>query len=144
MEEAVAAHREALKEQTRDRVPLDWATTQDNLGGALFILGNTFLNLGERESGTRRLKEAVVAFREALKELTPDRVPLEWAKTQNNLGTTLRRLGECESSTKRIEEAITAYKAALEVFEVAQATHYVEIAKSNLRRSEALLSKRQK
>ena len=40
--------REALKEWTRERVPLQWATTQNNLGIALRILG-------ERESGTARL-----------------------------------------------------------------------------------------
>jgi len=41
---------------------------------------------GERESGTGRLGEAVIAYREALKERTRDRVPLHWAATQNNLG----------------------------------------------------------
>ena len=68
LDEAVAAFSEALKEYTRERVPLDWASTQNNLGGALF-------RLGERESGTERLDEAVAAFSEALKELTPDAAP---------------------------------------------------------------------
>ena len=66
--EAVAAYREALKERTRERVPLDWAMTQNNLGNALF-------RLGERESGTARLEEAVAAYREALQERTRERVP---------------------------------------------------------------------
>ena len=83
LEEAVAAYRDALKEWTRERVPLDWATTQNNLGNAL-------RTLGERESGTARLEEAVAAFREALKEWTRERVPLDWAMTQNNLGNALR------------------------------------------------------
>ncbi len=39
-------------------MPLDWATTQNNLGAAL-------RTLGERESGTARLKEAVAAYRAA-------------------------------------------------------------------------------
>ena len=51
----MAAYREALKERTRERVPLDWAMTQNNLGTAL-------MRLGERESGTARLEEAVAAF----------------------------------------------------------------------------------
>jgi Tetratricopeptide repeat len=75
----VTAFRAALKERTRERVPLDWATTQNNLGTALW-------NLGEREIGTARLEEAVTAFRAALKEYTRERVPLQWATTQNNLG----------------------------------------------------------
>ena len=48
---------------------------------------------GERESGTARLEEAVAAYRAALEERTRERVPLDWATTQNNLGTALRTLG---------------------------------------------------
>ncbi len=44
----MAAHREALKEYSRERVPLQWAMTQNNLGNAL-------QTLGERETGTGRL-----------------------------------------------------------------------------------------
>ena len=64
-------------------MPLDWAMTQNNLGIALWTLG-------ERESGTARLEEAVAAYRAALEEWTRERVPLDWAKTQNNLGNALR------------------------------------------------------
>ena len=71
----MAAFRAALEERTRDRVPLQWATTQNNLGLALW-------RLGERESGTARLEEAVAAYRDALQERTRDRVPLDWAMTQ--------------------------------------------------------------
>ena len=38
--------------------------------------------LGERESGTARLEEAVAAYRAALTEWTRGRVPLYWARTQ--------------------------------------------------------------
>ena len=55
LEEAVAAYRAALEERTRDRVPLDWAMTQMNLGTALETLG-------QRESGTAHLEEAVAAL----------------------------------------------------------------------------------
>jgi hypothetical protein len=61
--------------------------TQNNLGIAL-------KTLAERESGAARLKEALAAYREALKEYTPDRVPLQWAITQMNLGHGLSMLGE--------------------------------------------------
>ena len=85
---------------------LDWAKTQNNLGNAL-------LRLGERESGTARLEEAVAAYRAALMECTRERVPLDWAQTQNNLGTALLSLGERESGTARLEEAVAAFRAAL-------------------------------
>ena len=85
----------------------DWAMTQNNLGNALS-------RLGERESGTERLEEAVAAYRAALQERTRERVPLHWAMTQNNLGNALWRLGERESGTARLEEAVDAYRAALQ------------------------------
>jgi len=62
LEEAVDAYRAALEEWTRERVPLAWAMTQNNLGIALQLLG-------ERESGSARLQEAVGAFRAALEVL---------------------------------------------------------------------------
>ena len=55
----MAAYRAALEEWTRERDSLDWARTQNNLGTAL-------QRLGERESGTARLEEAVEAYRAAL------------------------------------------------------------------------------
>ena len=70
--------------------------------------------LGERESGTARLEQAVAAYRAALEERTRARAPLDWAMTQNNLGNALETLGERESGTARLEEAAAAYRAALE------------------------------
>ncbi len=71
---------------------------------------------GERESGTARLEEAVAAYRAALEERTRERVPLDWAATQNNLGNALRTLGERESGTARLEEAVAAFRAALQEY----------------------------
>jgi hypothetical protein len=62
--------RAALEERTRERVPLDWAMTQYNLGNALE-------ELGERESGTGRLEEAVAAFNACL-TITESVWPREW------------------------------------------------------------------
>ena len=44
LEQAVEAYRAALEDRTRERVPLSWAATQNNLGNALSALG-------EREGG---------------------------------------------------------------------------------------------
>ncbi len=93
------------EERTRERVPLDWAMTQNNLGNAL-------ATLGERESGTARLEEAVRPIGLALEERTRQRVPLQWATTQNNLGDALATLGERESSTTRLEEAVGLSRGA--------------------------------
>ncbi len=52
--EAIDLYRRDLALAPRPELPLDWAMTQRNLGTALW-------RLGERESGTRRLEEAVQA-----------------------------------------------------------------------------------
>ncbi|MBU8544468.1 MULTISPECIES: tetratricopeptide repeat protein [Roseomonadaceae] len=90
------------------------AATPDERGVAGNLLGNALATLGERESGTARLEEAVAAYRLALEESTRDRVPLDWAMTQNNLGNALQTLGARESGTARLEEAVAAYRLALE------------------------------
>jgi Tetratricopeptide repeat len=82
----------SLEEWAPERVPLQWAGTQNNLSTAL-------RTLGARESGTALLEEAVAACLAALEELTRERVPLQWAMTQNNLGLALASLGERERGT---------------------------------------------
>ena len=106
LEQAVAAYTEALKERPRERVPLDWAMTQNNLGNAL-------VSLGERERGPERLEQAVTAYTEALKERPRERVPLDWAMVQNNLGNALVTLGERDGGPERLEQAVAAYTEAL-------------------------------
>jgi tetratricopeptide (TPR) repeat protein len=90
----------------RERVPLEWAMIQNNLGTALRLLG-------EREGGTAKLEEAVAAYRDALKEATRERVPLEWAMIQNNLAAALLRLGERQGEPAKLEQAVAAYSEAL-------------------------------
>jgi tetratricopeptide (TPR) repeat protein len=86
----------------------------DERGTALMNLGNALWTLGAREAGTARLEEAVAAFRAALEERTRERVPMDWAVTQNNLGSALATLGEREAGVARLEQAVHAYRAALE------------------------------
>ena len=64
LEQAVSACSAVLEEATRDRVPLQWAMAQITLGDAL-------RTLGERESNTARLEEAVGAYDAALTILVP-------------------------------------------------------------------------
>ena len=86
----------------------------NELGAALVCLGNALETLGDRDGGTARLEEAIVTFRAALEEMARERVPLDWAMTQNNLGNALARLGARERGTAHLEEAVVAYRAALE------------------------------
>ena len=126
LEEAIRILREgALPLAPRAGAPLDWAQTQNNLGTALW-------RLGEREAGTARLEEAVKAFNAALEERTRDRVPLQWAGTQNNIGNALWSLGEREAGTDRLEEAVKAYRAALEESTRAHAPREWAMTQNNL------------
>jgi hypothetical protein len=55
---ATERRRRLVELKPRERVPLDWATTQNDLGAVLSALGR-------REGGTAKLEEAVAAYREA-------------------------------------------------------------------------------
>ena len=104
----MAAYRAALVEYTRERVPLDWAGTQNNLGVALAVLG-------ERIGEAAMLSEAVEVCCLALEERTQERVPLEWAVSWGNLGFArsllgagLADLGMAEMGLEQLVAAITA------------------------------------
>jgi tetratricopeptide (TPR) repeat protein len=123
LREAVDAYRAALEVYTRERVPLDWAKTQNNLGNAL-------LTLGERGDDDA-LRAAVAAYRAALQELTRARVPLQWAATQTNLGNALQTLGERGDDTA-LRAAVAAYRAALEVYTRERAPMQWAMTQANL------------
>ncbi|MEX2264131.1 MAG: tetratricopeptide repeat protein, partial [Bryobacteraceae bacterium] len=86
---------------------------EDDRARLLFSYGLIQTVIGEQSGESARLEEAVAAFREMLREWTRERVPLDWAMTQNNLGNALGRLGERESGTARLGEAVAAYREAL-------------------------------
>src|SRR5215471_17305135 len=102
---AIERFKQVVDLTTRERMSLDWAEAQNNLGLAQ-------MTLGKRVKG-RGLEAAVVAFREALKERTREGVPLDWADTQNNLGLALMSLEERENGTAQLEEAVAAFREAL-------------------------------
>ncbi len=86
-------------EITRERVPLDWAATQTNLGTALEKLG------GPRAGPCvwRRLWWPIAR---RLEERTRERVPLDWAASQNNLGNALLEARGVREQPVRLEEAV--------------------------------------
>ncbi|MCB2012565.1 MAG: tetratricopeptide repeat protein [Geminicoccaceae bacterium] len=90
------------------------ASNADERGTAVNDLGIALWTLGERESGTQSLTDAVNAYRLALEERTRERAPLDWAMTQNNLGSTLATLGLRESGTQSLTNAVNALRLALE------------------------------
>ncbi|MCW5981172.1 MAG: tetratricopeptide repeat protein [Bryobacteraceae bacterium] len=115
LRQAMAAYRAALKVRTREELPQDWATTQNNLGNALQEQGR---RTGGAESAAL-LAQAVAAYRAALKVRTREELPQDWAMTQNNLGNALqeqRRRTASAEGAELLAQAVAAYGAALEVF----------------------------
>src|SRR5260370_9332 len=110
--------------------------TQNNLGSALSTLG-------ERESGTARLEDAVAAYRAAPEELTRARVPLQWATTQNNLGIALQALGQRESGTARLKEAVAAWELCLTVIDFAWPSDWVQVVRSRREKVQAEITRPQ-
>ncbi|MDZ8189794.1 MAG: CHAT domain-containing tetratricopeptide repeat protein [Nostoc sp. ChiSLP02] len=107
MEIAIVGYEIALTVYTKSAFPVDWATTQNNLGNAYAdrILGNKAENI----------ENAIAAFTAALEVRTKSAFSVNWATTQNNLGNAYRNtiLG---NRAENLESAIAAYTAALEVY----------------------------
>ena len=119
LKQAIDAFREALKVRTQQDLPQPWAETQNNLGSALddqaAVLDQAH---GSKGAVTDLLKQAVDAFREALKVYTEKNQPLQWAATQNNLGNALYHQahgGEGAAATDLLEQSVDAYREALKV-----------------------------
>jgi tetratricopeptide (TPR) repeat protein len=121
LEEAINLDREALTELPRDRMPLDWASTQTNLG-------NARRTLGERASGTALLDEALSDFRGALEEGTRERVPLMWAQTQEKLALVHIAYFKKSREPRHLDEALDHVGGALEEYRKAKAAYYIERA----------------
>jgi tetratricopeptide (TPR) repeat protein len=140
-DKAMRAFHAALKERTRELFPLDWAMTTDNLSSALSKQGELELKKGS-ESGKERLKQALQAYGEALEERTRERVPLEWAATQNNLGDALITLGRYEKGTEHFEKAVHACSLALEEGTPTAAPYLNPVVQENLDHAMRLLEER--
>ena len=72
---------------------LDAASSNGERAVANRNLGLALQRLGERESGTARLEEAVKAYQAALEEWRRDRVPLDWAMTRTTSASRCRGSG---------------------------------------------------
>ena len=91
-------------------------TDPDAFGWFLHDRADERYEHGRDKGDNTALLVAIATWRAALEELTRDRVPLDWAMTQNNLGVALSTLGARESGTARLEEAVAACRAALEEY----------------------------
>jgi len=64
LEQAVAAYDEALKEYTREWMPLDWAMSTGNQGIALMLLAERIGDVTKTRSVVQQIEIAVVTMRD--------------------------------------------------------------------------------
>ncbi|MBK8177233.1 MAG: hypothetical protein IPK66_18840 [Rhodospirillales bacterium] len=109
-----------LLNESRDRAGWD----ADARGSTLVILADALRTHGDQSGQNAPLQDAVDAYRAALQEWTRERVPLDWAMTQNNLGNALWTLGDRTRDRAKVGEARQAFNAAFEGFMQAGQEHY--------------------
>ena len=137
LNEAAQAYQRLLAIWTRERHPIQWAGTQNNLG-------NVLQSLGEQDDGVELTRRAIEAFRSALEVRTEELFPVEWANTKNNLGSSLARLGERQNDTGNLHEAAESYVAALKVFSRGRTPLQWAITTSNLANTQLEIGKRER
>ena len=82
-------------------------------GGYLLRQAGALSRQGDERGDNAALSSAIEVYGRVLSDYPRDRVPLDWARTQNNLGNALERLGERESGTETLQQAVAAYHEAL-------------------------------
>jgi tetratricopeptide (TPR) repeat protein len=102
-------------------------------------LGNALTALGMREDEITHIEMAVAAYREASKEYTRDRAPMDWAVVQGNLANALVLLGAREKNLERFDAAVTAYGEALEILTPTAAPSQNEAIRKSLARAHAAI-----
>jgi tetratricopeptide (TPR) repeat protein len=103
LKRSIAAYEAALEYRTPQAAPLDYATTQNNLGTA-------YCNLSEIEDRAGHLRRAITAYEAALVYRTPQATPLAYARTQHNLGIALEDSGDLPAAVARWREAERYYR----------------------------------
>jgi tetratricopeptide (TPR) repeat protein len=97
---------------------------------------------GNEKGDNTAIGEAIRAYRDLVTQRPRERVPLDWAMTQNNLGTALSTLGERESGTARLEEASVCIANAWGVYKDAEIGQYDEYFRRRLEETKKLIDAR--
>ena len=129
----MSAFRNALAERSREKVPMDWAMTQNNLGAAL-------QSLGKRQEGNQLLDESVTAYENALQEITREKLPMSWAMTLANLGAVRMILAERTENADVAMMALNDFDEVVEFFREASHAQYMELADEQRKKAQALVT----
>jgi tetratricopeptide (TPR) repeat protein len=105
-EQAVIAFRASLQELTFEGEPLAWAQAKQGLGDALDYLGDV-------NSDSQYLRQAIDTYNDCFKVYKRDQLPGQWAETKYGLGNALADLGQLGPGVNYLEQAVQNYREAL-------------------------------
>jgi hypothetical protein len=94
-----------------------------------------YSTLAEVRDREENCKKAIVAFQEALRVHTLERLPMQYAMTQNNLGSVYGTLAEVRDREENCKKAIVAFQEALRVYTLERFPDLHERTKKNLTRA---------
>lgn len=109
LDPAREAFEQELTDAYRQRLPLEWAQTQNHYGNILAAQGQQF-------GDPALYQRAIAACQRALEVLSQKDTPGDWAMTQYNLGTAFQAVGRQETDSKSLKQAVDAYTNALLVW----------------------------
>ena len=114
-----------------ERFPSDWARAQFNLGRVLETLGG-------REGDAEKLKEAIQAYSEALKERTRQRAPLKWGVTLGEQAIAMVVLADLTNDGTMADTAVAQIQSVIETIRDGGQAEGVAIYTEQLRQAQAI------
>lgn len=121
--QAITCYKRALRFQTPETAPLDYAQTQMNIGLAYHELA--------AEDQADALLQAIACFQEALRFLTEETDPYNYALLQSYLGSAYHDL-ETDNRPTHVMQAIACYEEALRFWTPETAPFEYAITQNNL------------
>ncbi|MGB5612942.1 MAG: hypothetical protein WBM67_09840, partial [Sedimenticolaceae bacterium] len=100
----------ALAEFDQEKLPMEWAATQNNRATAQQALGRQLDN-------SKLLKASTDAYTNALLVWSRKETPEEWASAMHQLGATFHTYGKLLKGNRTFQKSVVAYKNALAEFD---------------------------
>lgn len=113
LQQSIHAYQEALRYRDKEREPLKYAATQNNLGTTYWHLAQQFSTKDTKDTAANYLHSAIAAYVEAMTHYYSQGDALNWAMIQNNLGTAYWNLAQYEQTESWLQLAVGAYQDAL-------------------------------
>jgi hypothetical protein len=109
--QSISILQQILDGYPRDQSPYSWSALESALGSALMGLYDL-----DTSSGRDYPRQAAIAYRASLEELTLQDNPIGWAQSKQGFGNALEELGSNNSDRSTLNQAIDCYNDSLKVF----------------------------